>query len=113
LDWAEAYVGNPFFSWQYLLEHYRRNAIANTAGETRLTTAYVTPWKSLLSPASIDACMALVPLLAVFAYATGNDLWSNEKAVENPATASQLRSLTRRMDREAKVLVERRALCQN
>jgi len=24
LDWAEAYVGNPFLTFQYLLEHYRR-----------------------------------------------------------------------------------------
>jgi hypothetical protein len=43
LDWAEAYVGNPFFSLQYLVEHFRRvagvDAIAESHGCTALALA--------------------------------------------------------------------------
>ena len=33
LDWAEAYLGNPFFTFQYLLEHLRRTAGGDSALE--------------------------------------------------------------------------------
>ena len=35
LDWAEAYIGHPFFTFQYLLEHFRR-AGADSLSQQRL-----------------------------------------------------------------------------
>ena len=50
LDWAEAYVGNPLFSFQYLVEHFRRMAGVNVTAESGLTSAYAQKWQSLVSP---------------------------------------------------------------
>ena len=39
LDWAEAYVGPPFFSFEYLLQHIRRELGANAALESQFGNA--------------------------------------------------------------------------
>jgi hypothetical protein len=48
LDWAEAYIGNPFFSFQYLLEHLRRTATAPPEAERSLAEAYARQWGRML-----------------------------------------------------------------
>lgn len=110
LDWAEAYVGNPFFSLEYLLQHARRTLGTDSAVETSLTGAYCAEWDGLVSPAAISNALAFAPLLAVFAYAAGNDTWGQRQGLQEPA-AGYLRSLARRMHREAKQLADRRTLC--
>ena len=30
LDWAEAFVGDPFFSFEYLLQHFRRKFLRDS-----------------------------------------------------------------------------------
>ena len=67
LDWAEAYVGNPFFSLEYLREHARRTFGIDSAVAAKLTVAYCTQWDELVSPAAIKDALVLAPLLAVFA----------------------------------------------
>ncbi len=111
LDWVETYVGNPFFSFQYLLEHRRHTIGTDSAAEARLIESYCAPWEQIVSRAAIIEALALVPLLAVFAYAAGSNAWEDPERLEEPATAGYLRSLTRRMNREANVLADRRSLC--
>ena len=111
LDWAEAYVGNPSTSFQYLLEHRRRTIGTDSAVEARLIEAYCAPWEQIVSRAAIAEALELAPLLAVFAYAAGSNAWKDTQCLEDPATAGYLRSLTRRMNREANELVDRRSLC--
>jgi len=65
----------------------------------------------VVSPAAIADALAFAPLLAVFAYAAGNDVWNETQRLEEPATAGYLRSLARRMHREARELADRRTLC--
>jgi Phosphotransferase enzyme family len=113
LDWAEAYVGNPLFSFQYLVEHFRRMAGVNVTAESGLTSAYAAEWQSLVSPENLASALALSPMLAVFAYAAVNDTWSDEARLRDPQLAGYLRSLTRRMHREANRLRDRSALCPN
>ena len=113
LDWAEAYVGNPLFSFQYLVEHFRRMAGADVTAESGLTSAYTEEWLSLVSPENLASALALAPMLAVFAYAAVNDTWSDEARLRDPNLAGYLRSLTRRMHREANRLRDRSALCIN
>ena len=113
LDWAEAYVGNPLFSFQYLVEHFRRMAGLNVAAESGLTSAYTEEWLSLVSPENLASALAFAPMLSVFAYATVNDIWSDEARLRDPKLAGYLRSLTRRMHREANGLRDRSALCPN
>lgn len=111
LDWAEAYIGNPLFSLEYLLQHARRAFGTDSAIESRLTQAYCGQWGVVISPAAMADALAFAPLLAVFAYAAGNDLWKQAPELQNPTTAGYLRSLARRMYREANQVADRRLLC--
>ena len=111
LDWAEAYIGHPFFSFEYLREHFRRSIGTNRALESQLVTAYAEPWRALLPNDVVRDALALAPALAVFAYAVGNDVWSDHEKLQQPATAGYLRSLTRRLKRESDRLVAGRSQC--
>jgi hypothetical protein len=112
LDWAEGAVGQPFFSFEYLREHWKRLHRAGSQGETSLLSAYSAEWRSFVSPAATVAALTYTPLLAAFALASAvADALRHrpEKARRN--VAPYLRSLTRRMKREADALEERRAVC--
>jgi hypothetical protein len=65
----------------------------------------------VVSPAAIADASAFAPLLAVFAYAAGSDAWKQTETRQEPGAAAYLRSLTRRMHREANELAHRRLLC--
>ena len=110
LDWAEAYVGNPLFSLEYLLQHARRAFGEASDVRTKMIAAYCAEWHVVASPTAVTAALAFAPLLAVFAYAAGTDTWRQPQELEEP-TAGYLRSLARRMHREAKQLADRRTLC--
>lgn len=111
LDWAEAYVGPPFFSFEYLLQHFRRDMGANTALESQLISAYVEPWRGLLPDDLASEALALAPVAAVFAYAAGTDVWKDKQHLRDPKTSAYFRSLARRMNREAIQFIERRPAC--
>lgn len=111
LDWAEAYVGQPFFTFQYLLEHSRRVGSADSTSEDRLLTSYLAPWEQVASRNSVAEAMVLASLLAGFAYAVGNDAWTQAERLTDPKAAGYLRSLVRRMNREGNKLSERRSSC--
>jgi hypothetical protein len=113
LDWAEAYVGNPFFSFQYLVEHFRRMAGVEATAESGLTSAYADEWQSFVSPQRLQEALASAPMLAVFAYAAASDAWGDQARLQDPTVAGYLRSLTRRMHREANRLRDRSAPCPN
>jgi Phosphotransferase enzyme family len=111
LDWAEAYIGCPFFSFEYLIQHFRRNTGANLTLESQLVEAYKTPWRELLRDEVINETLAFVSLPAVFAYGTGAQPWKDEERLPDPKIAGYFRSLARRMNREAVHLIERRSPC--
>ena len=110
LDWAEAYVGNPMFSLEYLVRHAGRALGAESSVGTSLAQAYCAQWGSVISPAAITDALAFAPLLAVYAYGVGNNVWRQPQELQEP-TAGYLRSLARRMHREAKRITDRRTLC--
>jgi len=111
LDWAEAYVGAPFFSFEYLLQHFRREVGADTVRESELVNAYEAPWRQLLSEDLTSEALALTPLAAVFAYATGTSAWKDDETLRDPKTRAYFRSLARRMNHEAIQFIERRPAC--
>ena len=110
LDWVEAFVGNPLFSLDYLLQHARRAFGEDSDVRTKMIAAYCTEWSDVLSEAAIADALAFAPLLAVFACAVGNDRWREPHRLDEP-TAGYLRSLARRMYRESRKLADRRTLC--
>jgi hypothetical protein len=111
LDWAEAYVGNPLLSFQYLVEHFRRATGVDGTAEPSLIGAYTEEWLSLVSPENLASALAFAPMLAVFTYAVASDAWSDQAKLRDPRIAGYLRSLTRRMHREANRMRDRSALC--
>lgn len=113
LDWAEAYVGNPFLTLQYLREHRMRLRQEQFGSGADLAKAYETKWRRILSPETVSAAQDLAPALAVFAYAAGTAAWQNPTMLQEPKVAAYLRSLTRRMHVEVQRLQERRDLCCN
>lgn len=110
LDWAEAYVGHPFFSLEYLLQHFRRDRDDTGMFESRVVSAYNAPWQGCLSDDCISDALALAALAAVFAYAVGGDTWKDAERLRDPKIAGHFRSLARRMNREA-LQLQRRSSC--
>lgn len=111
LDWVEAYVGPPFFSFEYLIQHFRREVGADSVFESELVNAYRAPWRQLLSDDLASEALALTPLAAVFAYAAGTSAWKEQDRLRDPKVSAYFRSLARRMNREAIQFIERRPAC--
>lgn len=111
VDWAEACVSHPFFSFEYLLEHFRRAIGTDMAREAELVRSYSAPWEQVLPADVIAEALTLAPLPAVFAYAAGIDVWRNQERPIKPDVAGYFRSLARRMHREATQFVDRRPTC--
>jgi hypothetical protein len=111
LDWAEAFVGHPFLTFEYLLEHFRRTFGQDDSQETQFAARYTSPWRAFASESDIRRALEVAPLIAVFTHAAGNDLWADPRKLEDPRSAGYLRSLTRRMEREAHGLLERSVPC--
>jgi hypothetical protein len=110
LDWAETYWGHPFFSFTYLFEHFRRQA-RDTSFEAALRSSYSEPWQTVCAAEKISEALAIAPLLAAFAYTiAGQSRWEPE-TLGDPRAASYLRSMARRMYREARVIEQRRQTC--
>lgn len=110
LDWAEGYVGHPFFTFQYLLEHWRRFHLKESHSQKTLVSQYAFVWQAFASPDDITKSLALTPLLAAFAHATVLG-WNNSDACHRGATAGYLRSLVRRMKREADAITSGSVPC--
>jgi len=105
LDWAEAYVGNPFLTFQYLIEHFRRSHPRDSTLESQVLESYAAPWGRILPRDAIDAGLNVTPLLAVFSYMCGTGLLSDGERLKQAEFAGYLRGLARRMDREARAWV--------
>lgn len=101
LDWAEAYIGNPFLTFQYLLEHFRRTGGEHSSEENGVIESYIAAWHRIVPCDSITAGLALSPLLAVFSYAVGAGMLCDQQRLRDPQFAGYLRSLARRMKRES------------
>ena len=111
LDWSEASVGPCFLTLQLLLQHIQRSMPRDPRLLPAVISAYRREWSNFVSPELLDVMLAASPLMAVSAYAL--NLWGcqNEARKINVRTAGYLRSLTRRMKREAEGFTNRRAPC--
>ena len=110
LDWAEAYVGHPFFTFQYLLEHLRHTG-ADSTSQQRFVASYLAPWEQIAPRDRLLEAAKLAPMLAAVAYAVGTGTWAHPERLDEPKIAGYFRSLVRRMNREAYKLNERRSPC--
>jgi len=111
IDWAEAAIGHPFLTFQYLLEHFTRLCPESFSRQAELTSSYAEQWECFASPLAISRSLTLAPLAAVFTYAVANNTWRDSARLAHPQTAAYFRSLARRMKREADALENRRIEC--
>ncbi len=102
LDWAEAYIGPPFLTCEYLLAYLRRQNKLTV--ESAICSTYTVRWINLFSRDAIIVAIKIARLLAVFAYATSVAAGHPPKKLEDSGSASFLRSLTRQMQSEAEFL---------
>lgn len=107
LDWAEAFVGHPFLTFQYLLEYLQNLRFADAVFKKKLISTYLCQWRVLFDQRAIAGQLAVAPLLAAFAYGAAGDTWRDSVLLNAPDTARHFRSLTRRMKREAELLFNR------
>lgn len=113
LDWAEGSVVSPFITFCYLREHARRSPIATARTQEQIGHVYLDLWRPLLSRSAIARGMSFSSLMAVFIYALAIDDQTSPGAAESPASAGFLRSLARRMHREAVGIKGRSELCRH
>jgi hypothetical protein len=101
LDWAQAHVGSPFLTLEYLTLLIGRCASGAAERVHDLRSEYLRPWRKFCSAAQIARLADLTPLLAVFAYAVvclGGCEDIRDLSVKQ---AGYIRSLARRALREA------------
>jgi hypothetical protein len=111
VDWAEAYVGPPFLTFDYLRTHLGRTGREDAGLSADVVKAYETHWRTVLSPDVVAEAMKVASVLAVFAYATETEQWRTPASFGESRAAGYLRSLTRRMHGEMRRLQDRRRLC--
>lgn len=103
LDWAEAAIGNPFLSFEYLRRHFARALGDEVDAALEFRKSYVNAWRAILPPSAIERALELVPLIAPFAFATTLP-WNDARRNVEPEFAGFLRSLARRIRRESEHL---------
>jgi Phosphotransferase enzyme family len=103
LDWACGCIGSPFLSFEYLLEQLRILRPSEQRLQRQVQTAYTHKWQAFVGKAEICAALAANPLLAAFCYAAGSAAWRDPVRLSDPDTVGHLRSLGRRMKKEAEI----------
>jgi Ser/Thr protein kinase RdoA (MazF antagonist) len=104
LDWAEATVGNPFFSCEYLRQHFVKTFHAGQETANHFARSYAKRWSSILPGKAIETMPRVVPLTAIYAFAASALPWHDPSLSRRHEVAAYLRSLARRMYRESELL---------
>jgi hypothetical protein len=100
-DWCEAYVGNPFITFEQLCVHTARKTGEPELWVQRLRSVYRSCWMDVLTERQIDRALSIVPLIAVLSYLYGRGDWLHASRRNEPAFLSYSRGLARHMDRAA------------
>lgn len=104
LDWAEATVANPFFSSEYLRQHFLKAVCPAQEKEKSFIQSYVKRWSAILSDKAIETMSRVVPLTAIYAFAASALPWQDANLYRRHDIAAYLRSLVRRMFSESELL---------
>jgi hypothetical protein len=110
-DWCEAYVGNPFISFEQLCVHAARKTDEPESWVSSLRRVYKSCWADLLTETQIETALQLSPLVSVFSYLYGRGEWLHSSRRHEPAVQAYARSLSRHMDRIATKHNLTEALC--
>lgn len=110
-DWAEACIGNPFSTFQQLIEQVATQTHANE-WDSRLKSLCRNQWLNVLTESQIEGALAISPLLAIASYLFGRGTWLTSSHRADARSLSYTRSLARYLDRAARTPEVREALCR-
>jgi len=113
IDWAEGHVSHPFLTFEYLISHLRKDYPSLVRFEDPIRSSYAQRWESVSLSEHVSEAFLFSPLVAVFAYAVAGNSWREPERLEIPQVPGYLRSLTRRMKKEADSVQRRRVECIN
>lgn len=111
IDWAEAHVGHPLLTFEYLISHLQKDYPTLIQFEETIRSSYALPLQSVASLEHLSEAFLLSPLVAVFAYAVAGNSWRDPERLKIPQRPGYLRSLARRMKLEADSVSQRRVGC--
>jgi len=97
LDWAEASIGNPFFTLEFLVALCQRLRPSREAWAHAIRDAYLVPWKAGYSDEQLRRAFRWTPLVATLAFAVGCPGWQAGSGHIHSNVQKLLRSLARRM----------------
>jgi len=109
IDWCEAGLGNPFFTFQQLCLLEQRGREHWTL---KLQDAYRRCWLDYLDSFRIDLAFVLAPPLAILSYLYGRGTWLRSPERNNPRIESQARALARHLERATRDQRFLEALCR-
>jgi hypothetical protein len=109
-DWAEASIGNPFFTFHHLRALAIREDHTHTWAH-QLTAAYKRHWHGLLAESDLDRALALTRPLAIVSYLYGRDPSFASEYRHDAHCQSYARSLARHLDRAIQAPEFMGALC--
>ncbi len=110
-DWAEACIGNPFSTFQQLIEQVASQT-HNNEWCYGLKALCRNQWRSVLTESQIESALAIAPLLAIASYLFGRGAWLTSSHRGDARSLSYARSLARHLDRAAETPEVREALCR-
>ncbi|MGD0941454.1 MAG: phosphotransferase [Terracidiphilus sp.] len=109
-DWAEAYIGNPFFTFYHLRAHAVQADVSHTWA-SKIKAIYANHWRCILSASQVARALTLCPPLAIASYLCGQDTFFELPSRKDLRAQSYARSLARHMDRAAQAPEFLEALC--
>jgi hypothetical protein len=98
-DWCEAYVGNPFITFEQFCIHAERKTHDPQEWNRRLRDAYKTCWIDILTRVQIDNAVQLARVISLLSHLYGRGDWLHSPRRLDPALQGYARSLARHMDR--------------
>jgi len=111
IDWCEAFVGNPFLTFQHLCAQIACKSAEQGCWLPRMRTIYREAWLDYLSETQIDQALAITPIVAIASYLYGRGQFLRSTERSEPQFQKHSRSLARHLDRAARKPELLEALC--
>lgn len=112
-DWCEGCTGCPFITFEQLCAHVARKTSDSESWIRSLKSVYRSCWLECLTEQQIEGALEASPLISVLSYLYGRGDWLHSPRGSEPVFMSYSRSLGRHMDRIAKSVEQRRAICRS
>jgi hypothetical protein len=109
-DWAHAWVGNPFVTFEQLRAQLAQDKSTHS-WVPRLTEIYQDVWRSVLPVCQFECIFTLVPLIAAASYLCSRRDWLTSEYRHKAQLQSFARSLARQMERAARAVELDHSLC--